>query len=183
MTTLLLAPHADDETLFAAYTCMRSQAHVIVCMQDQNFATRAQRSEEMATAVRIMGCTHHEWPMTEDAPNWDKARDWLSSWNSTQFLQSKPDKVWVPAWHPEGHEQHNKVNELAREVFGEDVLGTYLTYAPRGHRQRDGVEVVPTTDEIHLKLRALACYRTQIDQLPTRPWFFDLLDLREWVSE
>lgn len=28
---LLFAPHADDETLFAAYTVLRFSPHVIIC--------------------------------------------------------------------------------------------------------------------------------------------------------
>jgi LmbE family N-acetylglucosaminyl deacetylase len=181
MNPLVLAPHGDDETLFAAFTCMRARAHVIICSQDANPETRRQRSLETTAAITILGCSHHEWSMPADKPDWDNARTWMNAWNSDKLVASIPETVYAPAVHPEGHEQHNKIGELALEVFGDKVV-PYLTYAPRGQRQTDGREVVPTANEIERKLQALACYRSQIEHPSTRPWFFELLDLREWLG-
>lgn len=179
--SLLLAPHGDDEALFAAYTCMRERLHVIICTQDANEDIRQVRSLETARAIDILGCSHHEWPMPADKPDWDKARVWLSAWDSSSLVASRADRVYAPAVHPEGNEQHNIVGELALEIFGDRVV-PYMTYAPRGQRQREGTEVVPCAFEIQWKLQALACYSTQIENPLTRPWFYDLLDLREWIS-
>lgn len=180
MSTILLAPHGDDETLFAAYTCMRTRAHVIVCTHDRDPDVRATRSREVTSALTILGCSNHVWPISELELNPETAKLWLQGWDAPKG-GFPPQQVYAPAIHPEGHEQHNLIGELAREVFGDRVVH-YLTYAPRGQRQRDGEEVVPTSEEIARKLRALACYRTQIENPATRPWFFELLDLREWVS-
>lgn len=181
MSTLLLAPHGDDETLFAAYSCIRHQAHVIVCTQDADPAVRRERSLETASAVRILGCSYHEWPLLASDPNWDQAKTWLESWNSTELLPSVPERVFAPAVEEGGHEQHNIVGQLALDIFGPLVI-PYLTYAPRGQRSRSEKQVIPTAQEIQLKLRALSCYQTQIANPATRPWFFDLLDLREWMA-
>jgi LmbE family N-acetylglucosaminyl deacetylase len=180
--TILLSPHGDDETLFAAYTCLREKPHVIICTQDADQEVRRERTLETAAALEILGCTHHEWVMSADKPDWDKARIWLSSWDSSSLVASTADRVYAPAVHPDGHEQHNVVGELAREIFGDRVV-SYMTYAPRGQRHIEGREIIPTTHEIRCKLMALACYRTQIENPSTRPWFFELLDLREWRSD
>lgn len=172
MTTIILAPHGDDETLFAAYTCMRTRGHVIVCTQDASESVRQERSIETTRAIEILGCSHHEWPVPSGKIDPAQVRLWLKGWDHAT-------QVYAPAIHPEGHEEHNLIGELAREVFGDRVV-FYTTYAPRGQRHIGSLEIIPSTDEIQWKLQALACYRTQISYPLTRPWFFDLLDLREW---
>lgn len=180
MNPILLAPHGDDEVLFAAFTCMRARAHVIVCSQDADPEVRKVRSLETTNAIQILGCSHHEWPVSANDMNWMQAKLWMQGWNDPEY-SNVPNTVYAPAVHEEGHYQHNKIGELALEVFGDKVI-SYLTYAPRAQRQTDGHEVVPTADEIQRKLRALACYRTQIQNPATRAWFFELLDLREWLA-
>ena len=179
---LLLAPHGDDETLFAAFTCMRygKRLHVIVCTQDADEKMRGVRSLETSRAITLLGCTHHEWPMPADQWDRETAKMWLEGWASEKLFAQRIEQVFAPAIEPEGHEQHNAVGLLAQDVFGDRVTH-YLTYAPDGVRSRYGVEVPPpTAHEIALKLRALACYESQITNPATRPWFFELLDLREW---
>ena len=96
-------------------------------------------------------------------------------------MASTPDRVYAPAVSPEGHEEHNLIGNLAIAVFGDKVI-PYGTYAPRGQREVLAREVVPTADEIQRKLQAIACYRTQIEHPSTRPWFYELLDMREWLG-
>lgn len=182
MSAIVLAPHGDDETLFAAYACVRERAHVIICSQDADIEVRQKRSLETTRAIEILGCSHHEWQMPVDRFNIDRAREWMEAWNSSSLVASVPDRVYAPMVHPEGHEQHNLIGQLALEVFGIDKLVSYSTYAPRGQRQRDGVEWPATPDEIARKLAALSCYRSQIENPSTRPWFYELLDLREWYD-
>lgn len=181
MNPIVLAPHGDDETLFAAFTCMRERAHVIICTQDADRELRRQRSLETTEAITILGCSHHEWPIPADELEWDLAREKLEPWNSMALVASVPERVYAPAVDPEGHEQHNLIGNLALAVFGEEKVIPYGTYA-RGQRHRLKTEVIPTADEIQRKLQALACYRSQIEHPSTRPWFFELLDLREWLA-
>lgn len=181
MNPIVLAPHGDDETLFAAFTCMRERAHVIICSQDADPEVRRQRSLETTCAIGVLRCSHHEWQMPADQFDPEKARGWLEPWNSMSLVASVPERVYAPAVHPEGHEQHNMIGSLALDIFGDRVI-PYSTYAPRGQRQKEGEEVIPTAEEIQLKLAALSCYRSQIEHPSTRPWFFELLDLREWIG-
>jgi len=181
MNPIVLAPHGDDEALFVAYTCIRERAHVIICSHDADPAYRKVRSLETTAAISILGCSHHEWPIEAGKIVWDDAKTKLEPWNSTSLVASTPDRVYAPAVNPEGHEEHNLIGNLAIAVFGDKVI-PYGTYAPRGQREVLAQEVVPTAAEIQLKLQAIACYRTQMENASTRPWFFDLLDMREWLG-
>lgn len=181
MNDIVLAPHGDDETLFVAYTCMRARAHVIICSQDADPAVRKDRSLETTAAIQILGCSHHELPIIAGQMDREEIKAKLEPWNSTALVASTPEIVYAPAHHPQGHEEHNLIFELAVEVFGDKVI-PYATYAPRGVRHQLDTQIVPTADEIQRKLKALACYRTQIENPSTRPWFSDLLDMREWLS-
>lgn len=181
MNPIVFAPHGDDEVLFVAYTCMRERAHVIVCSHDADPKIRTQRSLETTAAIQIMRCSHHEWPVDAGKMDARLARTWMSAWNSTSLVASTPDRVYAPAVNPQGHEEHNLIGQLALEVFG-DKLIPYGTYAPRGQRERLLHDVIPTADEIQRKLQALACYRSQIDNPSTRPWFSELLDMKEWLG-
>ena len=183
MNPIVLAPHGDDEVLFVAYTCLREQAHVIVCSQDADPGIRKARSLETTAAITLLGCSHHEWPIPADEmeKHVDQMKIWMTAWNSTSLVASTPDRVYAPAVNTEGHEQHNLIGLLAREVFGDKVI-PYGTYAPRGQREVLPQEVIPTAYEIQRKLQAIACYRTQMENSSTRPWFFDLLDMREWLG-
>lgn len=181
MGSLLLAPHSDDESLFAAYSCMRTHAHIIICSYDDDRAVREIRALETTAAIGILGCSSQVWQVAAADLTRAAAETMLHPWTSTDHVGTLPERVYAPAVEQDGHEQHNLIGEVALELFGDKVI-PYLTYAPRGQRSRNGTEVVPTTEEIQRKLRALACYKTQIENPATRPWFFDLLDLREWTA-
>jgi hypothetical protein len=78
-----------------------------------------------------------------------------------------------------GHEQHNLVAEVARTIFG-DRVQPYLTYV-RGQMRTRGTEVPFEPQWVSRKLRALACYESQIALTGnTQPWFMDDT-LREYV--
>jgi hypothetical protein len=113
--------------------------------------------QEIGAALAILGC----------------------SWSEGRTIWAEPSLLIHPAYADDGHAEHNWVAELASELPAPKVA--YLTYAPRGVRSRLGQEMIPTPHEIALKLKALSCFESQIEQPSTRPWFYDLLDLREWV--
>ena len=172
MSSLLLAAHADDETLYAAYTCLREKPHVVVC-------TYRHPGEELPNAMEALGCDFTQLVFAEGALAHHALCHWLKL--NGEFGTGEPDVVYAPSYHGDGHEEHNIVALAARDVYGSRVR-SYLTYAPRGRRQREGTEVIPEPWMIARKFAALACYESQIAQSSTRPWFYDLLDMKEWVA-
>lgn len=176
MRSLLLAPHSDDETLFASYLILRHKPTVTVCLRSPG-ELGVSRFRETRAAMRILGDPEVEtWPYRETQP---LPRDFYE----LLFRRAEEyDHCFAPAVEEGGHEHHNEVGRLALAVFGEHRVTRYLTYTRHGGRSREGTLVEPEPEWVALKLAALACYRSQIDDPATRPWFYDLVDLREWVA-
>lgn len=150
MTALLIDPHGDDAALFAAYICQRENPIVLVTHQTVP-------RQEVAAAMRTLGVS---WKLS--------------------IGNGEPDRVYAPAFHPEGHAEHNEAAEMAL-TYGVPVV-SYCTYAPRGQRTRTDNEVPYEALMVARKLRALSCFVSQIEQESTRPWFTYLLDVREWLA-
>lgn len=181
--TVLLAPHHDDETLFAAFLAIRHQADLVVCFRGDQQAKRGlpitalDRERETDAAWRILrpGGSWHQWPFSDAAPAWAALEERVAA------LADEYDHVIAPCPEAGGHEQHNRVGEIARRHFGRSRATLYLTYRRGESRSRWGTEVEPQhPDWIALKLRALACYESQIREPTCRPWFLD--GLREYVA-
>lgn len=96
-------------------------------------------------------------------------------------LAVNPERIYTPAAYEDGHPDHNWASGFAASFFEPVTIVYYETYAPRGHRTT-GVPIEPEPWMIARKLSALSCFRSQIEQESTRPWFFQQLDLREWIS-
>lgn len=175
MTHLLLSPHADDETLFAAYTCIRERPQIVVVFQDPDPRLRAIRQQEAMCAAERMGCP---WPKT-----WPSFIEGQKQSRSTErqlreHLESKAgaETVWAPAPLLGGHEEHTLVGQAAREVFG-DRVRYYHTYR-RGEGRTIG-ELVPYEPEwVAIKMEAMACYSSQIRIADRQGWF-----THDWVEE
>lgn len=160
--SLMFDPHGDDVPLFAAYSAMTDPTHVVVTHPEIP-------NEEIRAAADILG-----YSVTIDSSNESRRRNLA--------IAVQPEIVYAPAIHPEGHEHHNEIGQFAVDFYGRHKVQFYATYAPRGQRQRTDRQVVPMPWEILMKLQALACFESQIKQESTRPWFYDLLDMREWLA-
>jgi len=171
--TLLLAPHADDETLFASYLAQRYAAHICVVYDEG-------REVELNHATTWLGCSYHQMPIPKGSDE-EYVEAFLIGLRDPAG-QDDWDRIIAPDVEDYGHEEHNLVGRLALTVFQDIEIIRYRTYSPRGTRSH-GTPVKPDRPEwIARKLAALSCYRTQIEDPSTQPWFYDLLDMREWVS-
>jgi len=167
--TLFIAPHADDETLFASYLAQRYAAHIAVVYDEG-------REAELAQATQWLGCGYTQL----------RARKVMDAEQVETYMNGAQGLDWDLVIRPAinddlGHEEHNLVGRISALVFSALEQIAYLTYAPRGQRDRLGSEVFPDLpDHIARKLAALSCYRSQIAEPKTRSWFYNLLDMREW---
>lgn len=183
MTSLLLDPHGDDGTLFAAFTIQKHRPHVAVVLRSHLQSVRGTgitaetRERETGFALSTLDVTAWEqWPIPDDKPDWVAV---------TRLMEQadrdlRPDRVFAPEFEVGGHDQHNAVAECAARVFGPDRVTSYLTYVRGSARSDWATEVVPEPEWIIRKHRALACFESQIRLENTRPWFMD--SLREWVA-
>jgi LmbE family N-acetylglucosaminyl deacetylase len=158
MTAMLLAPHADDETLFAFYTLLREQAVVYVVL-DSGPEREGELDAAMAVADRPYVCMRHSEAHTE----WSHIREDIQSC-SQDF-----DSVIAPAYEKGGHEHHNEVALIAATLG--KPLTSYLTYVRGRARTTMGLWVIPAASEKELKRRAMDCYASQIADPNTAPWF------------
>lgn len=176
MNHLLLSPHNDDEALFASYVCLRHRPKVIVAL-DGGTSKRyhpdpAERAAESAAAMGILGCEFEHLGFPVDIRDWQDVSDLLA-------LRDAPDRVWAPLIEADGHRHHNRLAEVAIQLWPGRV-SFYATY----HVDEDGWphktvvgDPVPTEDGWpELKRRALGCYRSQIEQSGTSMHFEQPLD-------
>lgn len=162
--TLLLAPHHDDETLFAGYLCLAHKPLVLVCYPGaRRHGSPEIRQAETAKAMEVLGC-----------------RATIAYGGSIDLEEAilaaaNPDEiVLAPLPEAGGHSDHNRVGNLAAKLFPGRVL-FYTTYTQEGRSTSgDPVQVKPGWEK--LKRLALACYPSQLRRAGTRAHFYRPLD-------
>lgn len=178
---VLLEPHSDDGVLFSCFNLIRYQPLLITVLasvkQDRLGVSQIMRESETVEACVELGLPDfRQWLYPDDDPDWDAVEAAMRVVNDLE----QPEIVFAPAVEDGGHEQHSAVGEIAVRVFGNRVL-SYCTYRRGSLRTRTEHEVPFEPEWVALKLRAMACYRSQIGLSQTLPWFIDDT-LREWLA-
>ena len=176
---LFISPHDDDATLFGAFTCMRKKPIVCVVTDSYIQPNRGEvgcdaetRARETAESCKILGCDVARLGIRDDALNEEILRHKFRNTNGF-------DVVYAPAIIDNGNEQHNMIGKIAGEVFGNKVK-YYTTYSKTDLWYKGTEEVVPTLEELELKKKALAVYKSQINLPSTRPHFDAVVGKSEW---
>lgn len=171
MSAILFAPHPDDESLFAFYTMVREEAHVHTLLD-----SIPTRHDEFVAAMEVAGRSWTFSSMWEGDPDWDVL--------GRVIVQEAADydTVIAPAFEQGGHLQHNAVAQIVSSLNHPRVI-SYMTYR-RGHGRSTGIEVIADETLRFRKLAALQCYRSQIEDRATRPWFpgGEYGTYQEWVA-
>lgn len=180
---IFLSPHNDDETLFGAFTIMRHKPQVVVVydgyLQGLRGApiTAERRRDETRAALAEMNAPVPVFFGFSDAC-WDiDERTFVLMLEATPGYD-KSSVIFAPAPEIDGHAQHTLVGNLAAK-YSQNVV-YYMTYTRTGGKST-GQRVPTTADMICRKLRALACYRSQIELANTREHF--LRDLNEYYLQ
>lgn len=202
---LFLFPHNDDGVLFASFKLQALAPNVLPLViyesHVQGEGTAAiRRAEDRDAFACFEGVRPHFLNGFKDTAEY-KDTD-ISEAIITALLELHVDKVadvWAPAIYENGHAQHNQIGRVA------GLLGTpvrfYHTYSRRAGKIHGEMvngsydaEVCAEVDErpveskpvklVHVtrKLRALACYRTQIETARFGCTAHFLHDQREWVT-
>lgn len=149
-----------------------------------------ERRREDIKAIRQLGSRDHTFGGLRDDTTYNK-HDLKAA---IDIAAGRPDwtqvELWAPMFHQGGHDQHNAIAE-AFEDFG-TAAHWYTTYVRETGRVRlnangdvkqiPTVEVKPEPEWILRKLKAMACYESQITiaALGCWPWF---MDLKEYIAE
>jgi predicted SAM-dependent methyltransferase len=168
-SVILFAPHADDETLFAAFTILKYRPAVVVCYgSERDYGDTATREAETRDALNVLG------------------GGFLAQWNGGDLeaqmraleAQAVPTLVFAPD-RQASHPDHVAVHDAAVRVFGDRVT-TYHTYDTAGKVRSDRpVPFEPVW--VQQKLRALSRYTSQLTH-PRAHQFFTW-DLAEFYGE
>jgi LmbE family N-acetylglucosaminyl deacetylase len=161
---ILLSPHPDDETLFAAFTILREKPLVVVVtyptLQGNNGDERLLESYK---AMKILGAPVCFLGIKEDALTEENLREKLQVFTHTEI-----DVAYIPEYEEGGNPHHNLVNKIGREMFGNTK--NYKTYTDLNDRTI-GREIIPTSEELELKKLAMNCYVTQKQNANTAHYF------------
>jgi LmbE family N-acetylglucosaminyl deacetylase len=174
---LLLAPHNDDEVLWTAFTVMREKPLVVVVfdsyvqLERGNPVTWQDRRLETSCALEALGHTLeaglsflgiHD---TAEEPFTDPRIQPSLHARIAHLLSviGEPEHVWAPAIEQNGHAQHNVIGRVAEYLWPGRVTH-YLTYTrDKGKSTSANRVAIESGDWVRRKLRALACYESQID--------------------
>jgi len=191
---LLLSPHNDDSELFAAFTIIRERPTVCVVFDSYVQPTRGipgcdaeTRRMETERAIRVL-------TGDPDIEEMEVPTGFLGLMDSVEHdpvtlagilaaVYPLAEHVWAPAFEEGGHDHHNLVALAAEKAFSGKVTH-YLSYTRTGGKSRSAKEVLPRSgDDIARKLRALACYSSQLQMDPRLGcWPHFVNDLREYYQ-
>ena len=180
---ILLAPHNDDETLFASFLCLKHNPVVVICLYADDH-----RVAETKCAMEELGNVWMQWPFKADKPDWGAIQAQI------RLMAEQYEHCFAPepAFFANGHDkekttpagwgvlQHDRIGQFALEAFGRERFTGYHTYTRWGGKVTEGTEVEFEPEWLLWKLRALACYRSQVLLPATMPHFAE--SLREYVA-
>lgn len=178
---ILLSPHDDDVALFACWTALIERPQVVVVFDSYVQADRGlnitaqQRARETENACKVMGL---DPPIRLGFRDNDASVETI---NIADRIKSHlgdgiedVERWMVPAWEEKGHHQHNLVAQLGGQV-------RYLTYTTEGKSTQGKLVLPPHGYAIAMKLRAMACYLSQMTLDPRCGcWPHFLRDLNEY---
>jgi LmbE family N-acetylglucosaminyl deacetylase len=171
--------------LFACYSLLAHNCHVVNVLRSQvqedrgAGITQDTRAREDREAMDCLGVgIFEQWAETDADPDWDAIKRMMVEIRETE----NPQLVFAPLPEVNGHDQHNAVGQIAENVFAPTgEVRFYATYQRGQGRTKTEIEVEPEPWMIAAKLRALSYYESQIIEPSTRPWFYELLDMKEWL--
>jgi len=177
--TIFLAPHNDDEALFGAFTLIRKKPLVVVITDSHIQPNRGDvgcdaetRRQETINACAIAGCPVVFLGIKDTELTEEVLRERLRPLN--------PETVYAPAIQG-GNAQHDMVGRVAKELFRENCK-FYTTYTKTELYTTGTFEITPVHDELEIKERMLACYKSQLALPSTRPHFEAVSGKSEWLS-
>jgi LmbE family N-acetylglucosaminyl deacetylase len=163
---ILFAPHNDDETLFGAFTILREQPLVVVVYDSYaqnrrgcNVTAEGRRQETLA-AMKVLGAEVEFCGLSDESMDPVECVAALRRYIGA-------GEVWAPACEDNGHPHHNIVANAVASLFTH--RHHYMTYTTSG--KSVGIPVAIQADWTLKKLRALACYESQIELASTRRFF------------
>lgn len=190
---IILSPHQDDVPLFAAFTAIKERPLVVTLFnsyvqtynpslspEEKIRVNAVNRNLEDSRAIAELGCEVVTSPLRDDDTELTaKSVSAAIIKLLNEMDLPKPWDIWAPAWESGGHHQHN-ITAQAAPLIGK-LKGSYLTYTNAG-KSTKGTLVTPEPAWILRKLKALACYESQIEIAALGCWPHFLRSQEEYME-
>lgn len=166
---LFISPHSDDAVLFATYTILREKPIIVTVTHstlqgDNGF----ERVLEDYSASKILGVPILFLGIDEDKLNKEIL---LYKLGELLWQENYIDCIYLPAYEENGNPHHNLINKVIKDNCSLGIeIKEYKTYSGLEDRTI-GKEIIPTEQELELKKKAMACYKTQIENPLTNHYF------------
>lgn len=165
--SMLIAPHNDDEVLWASTIALRASPLIVVVTDSwvqynrgQVEITAERRRSESEESARILGCRIEFLGIRDDEIEETRPMDILEPLME-RVIGYKIKKVYAPAWQG-GHPHHDLVSKVAKELFRVKVRVLYYsTYARGQNKTPHGLPLAITEAERETKFKALRCHVSQ----------------------
>lgn len=170
MNSILLAPHSDDQDLFANYIIQRIKPLIVVCTDGTSHEKKfgipiEQRRQEARDAAKILEVDIKFLGIPEEELS---GIETLAKSFLTEKMYGKQwDFVFVPRKEG-GNPHHDIVSDFGRCLRGGVLY--YGTYTKTKLYPDGEMMIQPTSEEIEKKNQALACY---VSQLRINPHHFE----------
>lgn len=152
---ILLAPHPDDEVLFASYIIQRLHPFVVICTDGTTHekfgVTWQQRRQESIAASKVLNYDIYFLGIPEEQLTYDVLKKELLKFNSGTW--------WCPAKQG-GHKHHDLVYDVVKEL--QNNFMSYSTYSKDSLMPSGQYKMEPNNAEKILKDSALQCFTSQI---------------------
>jgi len=194
---LFLSPHNDDLALFASFRLQALAPDVLPLVIFESHVqgegtSSIRRAEDRDAFACFEGVRPQFLNGLMDSKEYKDS--YIAEAIMTALLELKVDRVasiWAPAIYDNGHAQHNQIGRVAT-LLGCPAVRFYHTYIRVAEGKvgfpyqrpadEQPVESVPLKlEHVTRKLRALACYRSQIETERFGCTAHFLRDQREWV--
>lgn len=159
MSNLVIAPHCDDEALFAAFIIQRTGAEVCIVTDGNSHekfgVTAEDRRNESLAACNILGTKIRFLGIPETELNEQNLRPELNLLYWRDW-----GKIFIPSTQG-GNPHHDLISKVAGEIAGDKAI-YYGTYTKKNLAPAGEMEIVPTQEELRIKDAALDCYTSQL---------------------
>jgi LmbE family N-acetylglucosaminyl deacetylase len=172
--SILIAPHNDDEALYASYLILLEKPEVYIVydgyQHQEKFNVKIEeRRKESEEAMKILGVNVHFLGGDD--------RDSSKEQVCRLMKQIPEDEIYYAPAKQGGNVQHDLVSDCAKELFNKVFY--YATYTKDNLTPKGKGYVMALEGQAELKEKALACYKSQIRL--NKPHFDAVRGQKEWL--
>lgn len=164
ISSVLFAPHSDDEALFASYTIMREKPLVVIVTDGTSHQEKFgidinDRRAETLLAMHHLGVSVEFLGISEGSMGENSLAS-LVKLDEVSKKYPNIERVYAPAKQG-GHPHHDILCYSAQKIFGKRCL-YYSTYSKESLKLIGQIEITPTEEEKKKKEEILSFYKSQI---------------------